>query len=264
MKNWLRISCVMLIFFLLNGAKVAHASEDVLQQVLAEYALTGTELTQFEHAEQRAQFARKIPNEKAIRKQYLALLLKGELGWDVSFQTFKQYASIPEPTDAVASSLRSVAQQPQAGDFIITNGTQDGLGITGHAGIFLADGTILTIAGTGEKPATLTVAQWAEKYMKYMGTWSKIYRPAPQYKPDLAEQWAVKNYKGKNYKYRISTQIFLKDPTYCSKIPWQAYWYASSASQVGGMRKPWLVSPYELPNYFQVAPTHIATWKAKK
>ncbi len=40
-------------------------------------------------------------------------------------------------------------------------------------------------------------------------------------------------------------KIFEKDPTYCSKIVWQAYWYSSAAAQVGGMYQPLIASPYE-------------------
>ncbi len=51
------------------------------------------------------------------------------------------------------------------------------------------------------------------------------------------------------------------DPTYCSKIVWQAYWYSSAAVQVGGMYQPLIALPYDLPDYFDERAIHILTWE---
>lgn len=259
MKKWLAIVGLLVVVFASGKVEASEVSD--LQKVIDQYALSGDELTQFETQEKRAALKRSVPNEHKLQEQYNQFVEDGIFGKDVTFEMYAELASIPEPNDPVTPSMRSVAGQPQPGDIMITNGTSLG-GLTGHAGIFLGDGSILSIAGGGHNPKPMYIMEWAQKYMNDKGEWTKIYRPASKYRPALAEQWAINNYRGKKYSYGITTNIFSKDPTYCSKIVWQAYWYASAAPQVGGMKQPLIVSPYDLPNYFNTKATHIGTWSA--
>jgi len=67
-----------------------------------------------------------------------------------------------------------------------------------------------------------------------------------------AANWARKNYRGKNYSYEINTKLGQKDinPTYCSKIVWQAYRYGAGSSHA---TKPAsnIIAPYSLNSYIK-------------
>ncbi|EOL50367.1 hypothetical protein [Enterococcus caccae] len=249
--------------FLLPSSKKVYA--DDLSSVMDQYALTGKELDEFEKNERNVSRSSRssVPQktETELKEQYASLLESGYLGSDVTFEMYRELATATPPIDPVVSNARSVAGNPQPGDIMITNGTSFG-GLTGHAGIFLNNGTILSIQGGGYTPAAMSIIDWAKKYMSKKGQWTKIYRPAAKYKPNAAYQWAINNYRGKNYSYGINTNIWSKNPTYCSKIVWQAYWYSSAAAQVGGMKQPLIVSPYDLPAYFNSRPAHVGTWSA--
>lgn len=234
---------------------------DELQEVMDKYALSGEKLNEFERNEQKSiRMSRSTVNDtEQLRTQYNELVKQGIFGQDVTFDMYVQLANIKPPTDPVVPSARSVAGNPKAGDILVTNGTMLN-GLTGHAGIFLGDGTILSIQGGGYTPRAMGILEWAANYMSKKGQWTKIYRPASKYRPTTAAQWAINNYRGKNYSYGINTRIYEKNPTYCSKIVWQAYYYASAAPQVGGMKIPAIASPYDLPNYFNTKATHVGTW----
>lgn len=258
---WILSFIGILTVVVFNGEKVIA---DEMEDFLSKYALTGEDLDKFEENElrQNQQRSSKSFDLETLRDQYEQYRELGIFDEEVTFEIYVQLATTPPPTDTVAPEFRSVAGNPQAGDILITNGTSLG-GLTGHAGIFLGtlgNGGILSIQGPGYKPEVIGIFEWMRRYS---GTnrWTKLYRPTSQYRPTDAARWAKNNYEFKNYSYGINMKIFEKDPTYCSKIVWQAYWYSSAAAQVGGMYQPFIASPYDLPNYFDKRPTHVATWQ---
>lgn len=243
------------------------ASADEIEDFILKHMLLGEDLDRFEQEEkiQISLYDNQDINLDIINEKYQEYINIGLLSEDISYEMFLELATAEPPTDPVADEFRtySVAGQPQAGDILITNGTS-AMGITGHAGIFLGhlgNGAILSIRGFGYKPEMIGIATWMQRYGG-SGNWTKLYRPAERYKPALAAEFAMNQYAGKDYSYGITTNILGLDPTYCSKIVWQGYWYSSAAPQIGGFKKPLIASPYDLPDYFEEsAPVHIATWQ---
>ncbi|GEN89302.1 YiiX/YebB-like N1pC/P60 family cysteine hydrolase [Oceanobacillus sojae] len=132
------------------------------------------------------------------------------------------------------------------GDILVSNGTSS-KGLTGHAGIAISNRQILHIAGSGKKPQVVSVNTWQKNYGIIKGqrdgkTNTKVYR-VNNSSAGKAGTWASNNYKGKNYKYGFTGSKTSKNPTYCSKIVWQAY-----NAQGKGKSFTGIIGPYQLPN----------------
>ncbi|MFD1902005.1 hypothetical protein GQR36_21925 [Enterococcus termitis] len=169
------------ILFLFPGQVFA----DELGNLVEKYALTGEELDKFEQQEQKIQNTRSsVVNYDELYENYVNFKAQGIFGDEVSFEMFLQEATTPAPSDPVDVRFRSVAGSPQPGDIMITNGTSF-LGVTGHAGIFIGNGKILSIGGGGEKPSEMPIINWMQRYKG----WTKIYRPAAKFNPKTAERW---------------------------------------------------------------------------
>lgn len=54
--------------------------------------------------------------------------------------------------------------------------------------------------------------------------------------PIKAADWALENYENSGYDYGINADLFSTNPTYCSKIVWQAYWFENDIG--GGQWRP--------------------------
>lgn len=138
------------------------------------------------------------------------------------------------------------------GDILISNSTSSA-GLTGHAGIAINETQVLHIVGAGHKPSVMSLSTWINRYGtgKTPGktaTW--VYRVSNRTAAIQAGNWAIDNYRGKSYSYGITTTLSSKNPTYCSKIVWQAYRYGPSSSYVNSPPSL-IVRPYELPAYFK-------------
>lgn len=138
------------------------------------------------------------------------------------------------------------------GDVLVTNGTSSA-GLTGHAGIAISSTHIISIIGTGYTPSTMSFIDWKAKYNKdtlFTKRWTKVYRVGSTTYATNAGTWAYNNYYGKSYKYGVTSNYLTKDPTYCSKIVWQAYLNAGTPLVYQPTNTSNIVFPYELPNYF--------------
>ncbi|EIB6117509.1 C40 family peptidase [Enterococcus faecalis] len=265
MKKFLFFLGSLLILLFVGIGHSPGVFADDLDDLINKQVLTGKELDDFENAEKQNLYRSKysVTNYAELQSEYDKLVSDGFIGSDVTFDMYVQMATTPPPTDPVAPEFRGKTTRGLSdllpGDFLVTNGTSFG-GLTGHAGIYVGNGLVMSIQGGNYHPATMHLMEWMYTYNK-AGKWTKVYRPAGQYRPALAAQWAMNNYNGSGYKYGITTNIFGKNPTYCSKIVWQAYYYASAAAQVGGMKQPLIAAPYDLPNYFNNVPVHTQTWK---
>lgn len=131
------------------------------------------------------------------------------------------------------------------GDVLITNGTSS-KGLTGHAAIAISSKTVIHISGSGAHPSTKSFASFKKDYGKGK-KWVKVYRSKKAGAGTKAGNWAIKNYKGKKYKYGINTKLSKKNPTYCSKIIYQAYKYGASKKSIYDPGSH-IISPYALPN----------------
>lgn len=135
----------------------------------------------------------------------------------------------------------------QRGDILISNGTSS-LGLTGHAGIAISSSEILHISGYGKTPQVVSVNTWRKQYGLIKGqldgvTNTKVYRIDDSKVAYNAGSWAIANYRFKNYRYGLTGYQTSKNPTYCSKIVWQAYNSQKKAKAFIG-----IIGPYQLPN----------------
>ncbi|MBC2140670.1 hypothetical protein HCA95_15210 [Listeria innocua] len=104
-------------------------------------------------------------------------------------------------------------------------------GLTEHAGTAVSSNKILHIPGGGSTTKLYTLSQWKSAYTGKKGdTW--VYRPKSTSIATKAGNWAYKNYWNKNMgatqtikpSYSLKGSRFSKNPTYCSKIVYQAYY----------------------------------------
>lgn len=234
---------------------------DEIEDISKQYALTGNELANFEKAEQVNLKSRSLYTENytKILENYNDLVKNNDLPDGLNFNDYYAAVTTPAPTDPVAPQYRNVAGSPMAGDILVTDGTSSN-GFTGHAGIFQADGLILSIDGYGKKPSTKSIFEWMQSTKaQNPKAWTKVYRPNPAfYRNSAAAQWGKANIRGKNISYGLSGDALNINPTYCSKIAMQCYYYANYGGQ--NMIVPTFISPYALPNLFLKGTTHIVTW----
>ncbi|WP_099223928.1 hypothetical protein [Listeria costaricensis] len=142
----------------------------------------------------------------------------------------------------------------QKGDILVTD---NGLGgISGHAGIAISAEHILTINGYWNTTTLEPLSTWMKKNAGSKGTtWvRRLKNTTIAYK---AGDWAYKNYWNASggtkqtirpsYGFRGSR--YDKNPTYCSKIVLQAYYFGSGSAPVVKVF-PSLVAPRDLHTYF--------------
>lgn len=188
---------------------------------------------------------------------YDKLVNEGILGEDISYDLWVSINTESSEGGAFSSGVDEptistlAAYTLKTGDILISNGTSSA-GLTGHAGIAISTSEILHISGPGAYPTVVSLDTWVSIYGKGKGgnVKTEVYRIASSYDASQAANWASNNYKGKKYSYGITTTLHKLDPTYCSKIVWQAYLNGPYSAQVfnpAGM----IVLPYSLPSYFK-------------
>lgn len=129
-----------------------------------------------------------------------------------------------QEVDAAKYPGTSVTAKP--GDILVTKKSScktNCRGITGHAGIVVNNDYVVHIAGIGHHPTKIKLATWFSKY-----TSTTVVRTTDKYRGDVkgAVKWAedyIKKYP--NAEYKITPNLVSKDPTYCSKLVYQAYKY---------------------------------------
>lgn len=124
----------------------------------------------------------------------------------------------------------------KAGDIFITNATSS-KGITGHAAIANSDNYILDVPGTKYRPKNDNNRQLLLKdWVSYYNTgWIRAYRLKDQSLAKKLAKYADRNFfssKGTSVKtekieYDIDTHIYRKNPSYCSKLVFQSYYFGS-------------------------------------
>ncbi|MGZ9698243.1 orthopoxovirus pf05708 family protein [Bacillus safensis] len=107
---------------------------------------------------------------------------------------------------------------PKKGDILVT--TTDAVkGLVGHAGIVINEKSYASIPGFRQHPQLDSIHNW----FRYSAN-TKVIRINQEEKADLAGEWAHDYVKGHpKARYSITMSIQSLDPTYCSKIVWQAY-----------------------------------------
>ena len=197
-------------------------------------------------------------NPELNYETYLELIDLGILDETIPYEYWVQINSedrsnpVKEKANNSAISVNSASTSSLVrGDILISNGTFF-YGITGHAGIVVGSNQILHIAGPNSVPKIVSFSKWEADFGKPRGGMvnTEVYRISNWTHRNAAADWAVSTYKDSGASYSLVTGLHTFDPTYCSKIVWQAYHYGPSVSLVNAPGGP-LATPYGLPKYFK-------------
>lgn len=188
------------------------------------------------------------------QQEYIQLINDGVLSEDISFDYWKELKTRSEELESILEnsgefflvyeSGQDSSYTMKKGDVLITNGTSSA-GILGHAGIAISGYSILSIAGPGENPATLSLYKWNTDYTSK--GWTKAYRHSSAGVASDAAEWASDAYLGSDATYSIGIDLSSTDTTYCSKIVWQAYYYGPATPCANGPTSG-VRLPYDLPS----------------
>lgn len=191
--------------------------------------------------------------------EYNDLVQQGALDSSISYENWAAEGAYQDNNVAMESSPNYVIQNPgsssftlQKGDILITNGTRSA-GIAGHSGIAISSTEVLSIRGAGYTPSVMSFSTWKTKYdidTTLQKRWTKVYRVGSSSYANEAANWAINNYKGKDYGYKITGNLLGLNPTYCSKMVWQSYARISKALVVQPTNDTNVVYPYDLDEYF--------------
>jgi uncharacterized protein YycO len=195
-------------------------------------------------------------NDVLSYDEYLKLIEDGTYGEDVSYEAAldllkesgsglsQNQVSASENTTGNMSIMASglSGYNPKPGDILITNDSV-GSGAVGHAGIIMSNGNVLHFAGKKLGILNESVSKWKGRYKK-----TNVYRIPNASLASSAATWAYNNYwvKNRSASYKIDTQLYAKDPSYCSKIVWQAYYYGTGSTKVVNVPGTKLAPPYRL------------------
>lgn len=136
--------------------------------------------------------------------------------------------------------------QLQPGDILITNGTNSSGSFLGHAGIATSSYNVLHIAGFDCTPEMISIYDWNNRYSRN-DKWTIVYRHNSPTAANAAVLWAINTYLFSGASYAITIDLAGTNPTYCSKIVWQAYAYGPSPAEVLINIPYGFVTPMELP-----------------
>ncbi len=189
-------------------------------------------------------------------KEYLQYLSEGWFGKDVSYDVWQSAVLESERLEKLLESetedftcvyteygIGLNANTPPTGDgdfsmmkgdVLVTNGTVSAK-IAGHAGIAISSSKILHIAGKHHHPETITLAQWKNSYTNNSSKWTKFYRHNTYSYAVAAANWGIANYinKNANAEYELFSPLTKTNPTYCSKLVWQCYYFIKPSQATG-------------------------------
>lgn len=201
-------------------------------------------------------------NESEYNQVYQDGLKDGVYDASLSYEEWIKLNNYGQPP-VVDENWEEVPQKPmlkgvykgyniKKGDILITNGTSSS-GLLGHAAIANGNEYILDIPGAGKTTRQVPTSKWMSDYDPE--GWVKVYRLKDSSVANAAANWADKNYystKGTSKqnifpKYGMTGSRYSKNPTYCSKIVLQAYYFGTGNKPVVQVF-PSLVTVYDLPN----------------
>ncbi|XP_049865398.1 uncharacterized 30.3 kDa protein-like [Pectinophora gossypiella] len=164
---------------------------------------------------------------------------------------------------SVADNKRKFVNTVRRGDILISGRGIGGL--LGHAAIMTTDYYVLEMRGgkgwlNGIKDNNRQVSKHAW-FDEHQHDWTTVYRVPNSRIVALAARWADHTYynpsggakKTKHITYRIDTHVWRTDPSYCSKLVVQAYYYGTGKANViyrGMMRAARVIAPTQIPSYF--------------
>ena len=210
-------------------------------------------------------------------KNYEELIQKGILSNDIDYETWIEINKQAKKEEAIYleknkthlqehkdPNINSKKDSVRTGDILISNGTSFN-GFTGHVGIAVSSNEVLHTANKNSVPEVISLNKWIETYgleapdEGFIPTNTEVYRfenadqPLWAGYPEKAAEWARRTYENSGYEYEITTDLFSTNPTYCSKIVWQAYYYAGGqwGPRFMDIPKTNIPTPYGMPTYFK-------------
>ena len=159
-------------------------------------------------------------------------------------------------------NINRFCRDTRTGDILVVGGDFP-TGVIGHAAILNADGYVLEMPGGDgwrhglpDNNRQLPKRQWITNNIT---KWTSVYRIKNTSLARQVARFADTHYyctyggatKNIHLDYCIDWRIRLKNPNYCSKLVWQAYYYGSGSLPV--MREvssTALIAPTALPNSF--------------
>lgn len=181
--------------------------------------------------------------ENITEEEFKTLQDEGVLDNTFTYDEYKDLLSEPMLEDELI--LPAATYKMTKGDIFITSSTSF-KGLTGHAGIAINQYQILHFPGPSVSgPKLISRSDWHKRYPK-----TNVYRVKNSTIRTKAADWAYNNYYNKKITYRVTSHYQYKNPSYCSKIVWQAYYYGTGITKVVNIPPGGIAAPYQLPNYF--------------
>lgn len=159
-------------------------------------------------------------------------------------------------------NINAFCRDTRAGDILIVGGDFP-TGVIGHAAILNADGYVLEMPGGNgwqngikDNNRQLTKRQWITNNIK---KWTSVYRIKDINLARQIARFVDTHYysttgsatKNIHLDYLLDWRIKLKNPNYCSKLVWQAYYYGSGSLPVmKEVSSSAYIVPTALPNAF--------------
>ncbi|GGE33291.1 hypothetical protein GCM10011391_09930 [Pullulanibacillus camelliae] len=141
----------------------------------------------------------------------------------------------------------------KAGDILVVYGRSSSSHFIGHAAIATSSKYVLEMTGPGHKSDHHTKANFFKRNTKG-SSYVLVYRikKHPTYAKNAASYAYHHMYKGARPSYFISTHLYHKDPSYCSKYVYLSYYWGAKKSSV----KKWpeythIVTPHGLVGNFK-------------
>ncbi|CAK1551609.1 unnamed protein product [Leptosia nina] len=163
---------------------------------------------------------------------------------------------------STADNKRRFVNTVRKGDILITGRGIGGL--IGHAAIMTTDYWVLEMPGgrgwnTGLKNNNRQISKHAW-FDQHRSDWTTVYRNRDRAVAQQAAVWADHNYynprggakKTIHVTYRITTDIRSKNPSYCSKLVIQAYYFGTKKKVIRGLDiSGRIIIPTNIPIYFK-------------
>lgn len=171
-------------------------------------------------------------------------------------------------------NINKFCKDAKAGDILIVSGNFP-TGVIGHAAIMNSDNTVLEMSGgEGWKKGIpdnnhqYSKRTWIKNHIK---DWTSIYRISDSKLAKKVARYVDTNYfssKGTATKdihidYKIDSLLKNKNPNYCSKLVYQAFYYGTGDLPVMKPTIPWgVIPPANLPTTFSNSykPTYIGRY----
>ncbi|GHN24801.1 hypothetical protein ME787_14120 [Lactobacillus delbrueckii] len=148
----------------------------------------------------------------------------------------------------------------KAGDILICYGTGSSGRLVGHAAMATSANYIIEMPGNYRKikgnswrshnARVVSKASFFKSHTKGKD-YVAVYRNNHPIYSDRASTYAYRYmYKKDNPYYKITSNIFEKSPSYCSKYVVLAYYWGATKKSWGGGHRVGIIPPHQLPSYF--------------